>query len=80
LLERRHATPPEIQVYILQKVKEVKVAPVNGMEVYRESERTTPLTFNLNNRWRRVVNFMPQPLHSQGGSTLCPLNRRLAGP
>jgi hypothetical protein len=50
------------------------------MEAYWGSGGIAPCILDFGTRWRRVVNFMPQPLYPQGKSPWYPLDRRLCGP
>jgi hypothetical protein len=46
---------------------------------YWGSGGTNPRIFQLGTRWRWVVSFTPRPLHRQGKSPWCLLDRRLGG-
>jgi len=61
-----------------------KVVPV--LQLIRRREDVlgiggiAPQNITLGFRWRRVVNFTPQPFISRGKSPQYPLDRRLCGP
>jgi len=57
-----------------------KCVPIHAMKACRGYRGIAPFVHDLGTRWKWVVNPIPWPLHSQGKSPWCPLNRRLCGP
>jgi hypothetical protein len=43
------------------------------MKAYGENESTDPLILNLSDRWKRLVEFVPPPLYSQGTRNPVPI-------